>query len=134
MTPAELRALIAASDEAEETVFVRNEDRILSAAFDALIPKPAKICDTDPYSQTPEYQDWCRLQARFIELSRSPIEAALFIAETVLPGCAPESRRFRAILYTKNPARRHVGQAKIRWLAIIDALCAAVERKEETNG
>ena len=125
MTPASIRALIAASDGSDQ-------GEILEAAYLLLIPKPDWNVDLDAFVH------WDRPYQRFhrmVEIGAQE-SAALLIAEAVLPGCdytastilagkggtavielADGKGFFSEALNDGTPS-----------LAIIDAVCAAKEK------
>ena len=123
MTPAELRALIAASDGSDQ-------GEILEAAYLLLIPKPDWNVDLDAFVH------WDRPYQRFhrmVEIGAHE-SAALMIAEAVLPGWGVMSGQRCCRITSPNAEKWALQDAPNRALAIIDAVCAAVERKDETNG
>ena len=120
MTPATLRARIAASDGSDQ-------GEILEAAFRLLLPAPKPGGD--------EYHEWGHVYGRFRAMITCGAQesAALMIAEAVLPGCRVVSWPDYVEIYpddgTPLPSTDQdpiaTGDGKTRALAIIDAVCAA---------
>ena len=136
MTPASIRALIAASDGSDQ-------GEILQAAWSILIgPKPERV-----HGGSDELTKWLNAYNPFYGMirARAHTEAALLIAEAVLPGWEVSSSATYAEVRENPPPATYdeqpyeltgltSGTGTTRALAIIDAVCAAVERKDETNG
>ena len=137
MTPATIRALIAASDGSDQ-------GEILNQAFAVLLPRPAQRWQGEGYAAvTPEWKLWSDAASLFEELFSvgADTDAALVIAEAVLPGwravSGPDDCLIQKPIDEQRGGRRHgiaLGTGPTRALAILDAVCAAVERKDETNG
>ena len=123
MTPATLRARIAASDGSDQ-------GEILEAAYEALLG-------------VKWWQDSRKISYRFKRMfdAEAHTDAALLIAETVLPGWRRlsdgtyEKPRFVVELYPPTSPHDGIprGAHDCESLAIIDAVCAAVEKGQETT-
>lgn len=126
MTPATLRTLIAASDGSDQ-------GEILNAAFDVLLPDPYN--NPDARIQDPEWSDISAEFAAFTE-SIGYIEAAVIIAQALLPGCdymagTVQGGQGGGCIMRLADGRQLSSETLITGtpaLAILDATCAAIDQ------
>ena len=129
MTPASIRARIAASDGSDQGEILQHAYFLLIATIDV------------PWEErTKRNGQWLKLRR-----AQAYTDAALLIADAVLMGWEIASSPTYAEVRENPPPAAYdeqpyeltgltSGAGPTRALAIIDAVCAAVERKDETNG
>lgn len=148
MTPASIRARIAASDGSDER-------EIISKAFVLLVPEPdgarERLAQRIWRTADARWDSFCERFYKATEDAEAYIDGAFIIAEAVLRGAglsihdnrSMPNGAFDAIVHPHASFQGYganydpIGRGchpSCRALAIIDAVCAAVERKDETNG